>query len=400
MAQLNRLPILDLKRSYSGIEDEIHAAIERVLSSQAFILGPEVLAFEEHVESYLGGDRVPLGGDRHLRAIGCASGSDALLLALMALDIAPGDEIVTTPYSFFATAACIARLRGVPVFADIAPDTFNIDPDAAAARFTPRTRAFLPVHLFGQTAPLEKILPLCRERNVAVVEDAAQSFGAWRDVGDGIKRAGAMCLNDGVTAIGCFSFFPTKNLGGFGDGGMVVTADGAIAQAVAKLRVHGAGAATPYFHDDVGLNSRLDALQAAVLSVKLRHLEEWNAERRVIADRYRIMFASIFGDEELIKQPAEAQGNFHIYHQYVVRVRGGRRDELMNKLEERGISTRVYYPLPLHLQPCFAGLGYKKGDFPEAERLSEEALALPIFPGITGDEQRCLVEAAAEILGI
>jgi len=374
----NHLPILDLKRSYADIKEEIQEALSRVLDSQSFILGQEVETFEEHVESYL---------EKGV-AVGCASGTDALILALMALDIKPGDEVVTTPYSFFATASCITRLGAVPVFADIDPKTYNIDLDKAASKFGAKTRAFLPVHLFGQMAPLEEISALCRERSIAIVEDAAQAFGSWRRIRKGenaIVRAGVM------GDIGCYSFFPTKNLGAYGDAGMVVALDEKIAARLKTLRVHGSG--TTYFHDEVGLNSRLDSIQAAILDVKFRYLEEWNAERRVMADRYRMLF-NMKSLGEFVTLPAELEDNFHIYHQYAIRVR--KRDELMQYLEKQGISTRVYYPLPLHLQKCFAFLGYSPGDFPEAERLARESLALPIFNGLLPEEQERLVNAVAD----
>jgi len=374
----DHLPILDLKRSYADIKEEIQEALSRVLDSQSFILGQEVETFEKHVESYL---------EKGV-AVGCASGTDALILALMALDIKPGDEVVTTPYSFFATASCITRLGAVPVFADIDPKTYNIDLDKAASKFGAKTKAFLPVHLFGQMAPLEEISALCRERNITIVEDAAQAFGSWRRVRKGedtIARAGVM------GDIGCYSFFPTKNLGAYGDAGMVVALDAKIAERLKTLRVHGSN--TTYFHDEVGLNSRLDAIQAAILDVKFRYLEEWNAERRVTADRYRMLF-NMKNLGELVTLPAELDDNFHIYHQYAIRV--PKRDELMKYLEQLGISTRVYYPLPLHLQKCFAFLGYKPGDFPESERLAEESLALPIFNGLLPEEQERLVNAVAD----
>ena len=377
----DRLPILDLKRSYAAIKGEIQEALSRVLDSQSFILGQEVETFERHVESYL---------EKGV-AIGCASGTDALILALMALDLKPGDEVVTTPYSFFATASCITRLGAVPVFVDIDPKTYNVDLDKAASKIGEKTKAFLPVHLFGQMAPLEEISDLCRERNVAIVEDAAQAFGSWRRLRnqkngkDEIIRAGVM------GDIGCYSFFPTKNLGACGDAGMIVALDEKIASRLKKLRVHGSG--TMYFHDEVGMNSRLDAMQAAILDVKFRYLEEWNAERRVIADRYR-MFFGMKNLGEFVTLPTELEDNFHIYHQYVIRI--SKRDELMQYLEGLGFSTRVYYPLPLHLQKCFAFLGYSRGDFPESERLALDSLALPIFNGLLAEEQERLVDAIAD----
>ena len=378
----DRLPILDLKRSYAAIKGEIHEALSRVLDSQFFILGQEVETFERRVESYL----------EKGTAVGCASGTDALVLALMALDVGPGDEVVTTPYSFFATASCITRVGALPVFADIDSKTYNIDLDKAASKIGDKTKVLLPVHLFGQMAPLEEISNLCRERNVAIVEDAAQAFGSWRRLRkngknngeDAIVRAGVM------GDIGCYSFFPTKNLGACGDAGMVVAQDAKIGERLKELRVHGAG--TTYFHDEVGMNSRLDAIQAAILDVKFNYLEEWNAERRIIADRYR-MFFGMKGLGEFVSLPFELEDNFHIYHQYVVRV--PRRDELMRYLEKLGLSTRIYYPLPLHMQKCFAFLGHGPGDFPESERLARESLALPIFNGLLAEEQERLVDAMA-----
>lgn len=374
----DKLPILDLKRSYAAIKSEIHEALERVLDAQSFILGKEVRTFEENVESYLGQGE----------AIGCASGTDALILALLALNVGPGDEVITTPYSFFATASCITRLGAVPVFADIDPSTYNIDLHKVEEKITPRTKAFLPVHLFGQMVPLEAIAPLLKEKGIAIVEDAAQAFGSWRKIDNEIIRAGI------YGDVGCYSFFPTKNLGAFGDGGMVVCTDHERAERLRKLRVHGAG--TTYFHDEVGLNSRLDALQAAVLDVKMRYLEVWNQERRRLADSYRMLFASQ-GLEDLVTCPIEAEQNYHIYHQYVIRI--SQRDELMEYLEAEGLSTRVYYPLPLHLQQCFSFLGYKAGDFKESERLAEESLALPIFNGLLPEEQERLVKAIGKFFG-
>ena len=367
-----KIPTLDLTRNYGRIKEEILEALNSVLESQHFIMGPDVAAFEKECESYLGG----------VSAIGCASGTDALLLALMALDIGEGDEVITTPYSFFATVSCITRLGAVPVFADVDPGTFNIDPAKVLEAVTPRTKAFLPVHIFGQMTPMETVYEELSARGVAVVEDAAQAFGAWRKEGNLIRRAGAW------GKIGCYSFFPTKNLGGFGDGGMIVTRDGEIASRLRKLRVHGAG--TTYYHDEVGLNSRLDSLQAAILRVKLRHLEEWNEERRTVAGRYFALFAEK-GLLDTVVPPQELEGNYHIYHQYVVKV--PRRDELQAFLEDEGIVSRVYYPVSLHLQKCFSFLGYSEGDFPVSEQLSRETLALPVFPELTMEEQERIVSA-------
>ena len=361
-----RIPTLDLTRNYARIRGEVEEAMSRVLESQHFIMGPDIALFEGECESYLDG----------VEAISCASGSDALLLALMALDVQPGDEVITTPYSFFATASCITRLGATPVFVDVDPDTYNIDMDKVREAVTPKTKAFLPVHLFGQLAPIEEIVDELRERGIAIVEDAAQAFGAWRMVDGRPLRAGT------IGDLGCFSFFPTKNLGAFGDGGMVTAKSKEHADRLRTLRLHGAG--KTYYHDEVGLNSRLDTLQAAVLRVKLRHLEEWNEERRRAADRYAMLFAER-GLSEWIVPPKELGQNHHIYHQYVLRAK--QRDELQAHLEREGITSRVYYPVSLHLQKCFAFLGGKEGDLPVSERLAKETLALPIFPEITMEEQ-------------
>ncbi len=369
------LPTLDLKRHYALVKDEICEAIQEVVDSQYFVLGPQVKAFETEAENYL----------EVKHAIGCASGSDALLLNLMAMDLKPGDEVITTPFTFFATVSAIVRVGATPVFADIDPASYNISPEKVREKISPRTKIFLPVHLFGQMAEVEKVLPELRARGIKIVEDCAQAFGAWRRVGDRLVRCG------GWGGLGSFSFFPTKNLGAYGDGGMVSTNDDATAGRLARLRVHGEGAT--YFHEEIGLNSRLDAIQAAVLRVRLRHLEECIEERRLIADRYKMLFA----ERELgafVTPPAETPGNYHTYHQYVIRA--SRRDELMAFLADEGISTRIYYPLPLHLQKCFAFLGGKEGDLPESEKLAKECLALPIFPGLTMDEQTWVADSIAK----
>ena len=372
------VPILDLSRSFSDIKPEVFAALERIFDAQSFILGHEVKAFEKHCDSYLG---VPEGS-----CVGCASGTDALLLALMSVDIKPGDEIITTPFTFFATSGTIARLGAVPVFADVDPSTYNIDIEQAMSKITPKTKAFLPVHIFGQMAPIEGVISELHERGILTIEDTAQAFGATRFSDGGILRAGT------VGDVGCYSFFPTKNLGGCGDGGMVVTSDKDRAERLRKLRVHGSG--TTYYHDEVGINSRLDAIQAAILDIKLKHLEEWNEERRKIAEYYKLLFKT-HDVQEFVTAPSELEGNYHIYHQYVIRVRENR-DELMDYLNAEGFAVRVYYPLPLHLQPCFAYLGCKAGDFPISEKLSQEVLALPVFPGLTQDEQETLVSKIAK----
>ncbi|MDR1944295.1 MAG: DegT/DnrJ/EryC1/StrS family aminotransferase [Synergistaceae bacterium] len=369
------IPSFDLKRNYARVEKEIKEALDRVLASQHFILGPEVAAFEKEARAYL---EVP-------RAIGAASGSDALLLALMAAGVGPGDEVITTPFSFFATASCVTRLGAKPVFADVEGGSYNISIEQVKAAITPRTKAFIPVHLFGQLAGLEEIEDLLKEKNITLVEDCAQAFGAHRTVDGRITRAG------GWGGLGCFSFFPTKNLGAYGDAGMVTCFDDAHAEKLFRIRVH--GAAATYLHEEVGLNSRLDAIQAAILRVRLRHIETWTEERRDAARRYALLFAehSLLGE---ITPPEETPGNRHTYHQYVIKAR--RRDDLHEFLAEREIATRVYYPLPLHLQPCFSFLGYRRGDLPVSESLCDEVLALPMFPELSPDEQEAVVSAIAE----
>lgn len=372
------LPTLDLKRNYHRIRQEIQGALNEVLDEQSFILGPAVSAFEADVAAYL-----PVS-----HAVGCASGSDALLLALMALDLKPGDEVITTPFTFFATVSAITRLGAKPVFVDVDPETYNMKTDAVLASVTDRTRAVIAVHLFGQMIPLEEIDEELKGRGIVLIEDAAQAFGSWRRKKNEPVRAGAW------GDFGCFSFFPTKNLGGYGDGGMITARDEAFARRLRSLRVHGSG--KTYFHDEVGLNSRLDSLQAAVLRVKLRHLDEWNEERRLVADRYGLLFAEA-GLNDVVQTPAVLEGNSHIFHQYVIRC--SRRDALQAFLEEQGIASRVYYPLPLHEQRCFAFLGYGRGDFPTAEALAEDVLALPVFPELTASEQERVVDAMARFYG-
>ena len=375
MPNMTNIPSFDLTRNYARVKEEINVAVLRVLETQHFILGPEVEALERELSAYL----------EVKNAVGCASGTDALVLAMMALDLKPGDEVITTPFTFFATVSCITRCGGTPVFADVDPVTYNIKSEDILAKITPRTKAVLPVHLFGQMCPLEEIKDELASRNIALVEDCAQAIGAHRMIGGRVARSGS------VGKMGCFSFFPTKNLGCYGDGGMVAIADdGELAARIRRLRVHGAG--TTYFHDEVGINSRLDALQAAILRVRLRHLEGWNEERRIVAGRYMMLFGEK-GLLDFITPPAELPGGRHVYHQYVVRAK--HRDELMKYLAERGITTRVYYPLPLHLQRCFANLGYKKGDFPVAEALADDVLALPMFPELLPEEQERIVSEIA-----
>lgn len=375
MDNMQNIPSFDLKRNYARVRDETREAIDKVLESQYFILGPEVEALEREIAGYLDAGR----------AVACASGTDALVLALMSLDLKEGDEVITTPFTFFATASCITRNGAKPVFADVDPLTYNISPEEVLKHITPRTKAVLPVHLFGQMARLEELTAPLIEKNIKLVEDCAQAIGAHRMIDGKIAKAGS------VGDMGCFSFFPTKNLGCYGDGGMVtIPRDTERADRIKSLRVHGEG--RTYFHEEVGINSRLDALQAAILRVRLRHLEEWTEERRMVAERYMLLFGEK-GLLGLITPPAEDAGNRHVYHQYVVRAK--ERDELQKFLAERGITTRVYYPLPLHLQHCFSEFGYKKGDMPISEMLADEVLALPIFPELLAEEQERVVDEIA-----
>ncbi len=360
------VPLLDLEAHHRPLRQEILTAIGRVLDSNCFILGPEVARLEERVAAYCG----------CAHAVGVSSGTDALLVALMALGIGSGDEVITTPYSFFATAGAIARLGARPVFVDIDPATYNIDPARIDRAITPRTKAILPVHLFGQCADMDPIMSLSKTYGIPVVEDAAQAIGAqYRDG----RRAGT------IGAMGCLSFFPSKNLGALGDGGMVLTNDTELAEKVRILRSH--GSKPKYYHKFIGGNFRLDAIQAAIVNVKLNHLEGWSAARRANASRYRRLFQeSDLIQNGFVSPPAEACETRHIYNQFVVRVRS--RDQLLKYLGERGIGAEVYYPLPLHLQECFAALAYRKGDMPEAELAASETLALPIYPEVTAQQHQ------------
>jgi dTDP-4-amino-4,6-dideoxygalactose transaminase len=372
------VPLLDLKPQFETIRDDVMTAIERVVSSQLFILGSEVVDLENEIAAYVGAPH----------AIGCASGTDALVLALRALSVGAGDEIVTTPFSFFASASCAALLGARPVFVDIDRETFNIDPGRLEGAIGPKTKAVIPVHLFGQCADMDPILDVAARRGLPVVEDACQAIGATYDSKRlaGRFRAGAM------GAIGAFSFFPSKNLGGFGDGGMMTTGDPALAAKLRLLRVH--GERERYKHQEIGWNSRLDALQAAVLRVKLPHLDGWAAGRVAHADHYdRLFHASGLVDKERIRIPARAPQAGHIFNQYTIRVR--ERDALAEHLKARGIGFGIYYPIPLHLQECFARLGYRPGDFPETERAAAEVLSLPVFPELAAHQIEEVVDAIA-----
>ena len=368
-----KVPLLDLKAQYSTIQSEIREAIERVVESQHFILGQEVAALEREIASFC---------DTRF-AIGVSSGTDALLAALMAIGTGPGDEVITTAYSFFATAGVIARLGARPVFVDIDAKTFNLDSTKIETKITSRTKAIMPVHLFGQCAEMGPIMEIVQGKGIHVIEDAAQAIGAQDNKG---KQAGT------IGHVGCFSFFPSKNLGAFGDGGMVITGDENLAETLRVLRVH--GAKPKYHHSRVGGNFRLDAIQAAVLRVKLTHLARWTEMRRNNARRYHMLFEAMCLTE-CVSLPKDSAG--HIYNQFVARFPD--RDRLRSCLREKGVETEVYYPAPLHLQECFQYLGYQTGDFPEAEAATRESLALPIYAEITEDQQRYVVDQIAEFYG-
>jgi len=370
------VPLLDLGRQYASIQDEVEAAVLRVLRSGQYVLGPDCRALEQELAAYT--------QCRH--AVACASGTDALLLALMALGIRPGDEVLLPSFTFFATAGAVARLGAVPVFVDIEPDSFGMDPTRASEAVTPATKAVIPVHLYGQCATLEPILALAASQGLAVVEDAAQALGAlYRG-----RPAG------GWGDVGCYSFYPTKNLGGMGDGGMLCTQRADLADKLQILRVH--GMRQRYYHEAVGINSRLDTLQAAVLRVKLAYLEAWTAARIRAAARYAALLAPL-EREGLLILPRELPDRRHVWNQYVIRITGGKRDALRAFLQERKVSTEVYYPVPLHLQACFADLGYRPGSLPETERAAAEVLALPIFAEITEAEQECVAACIAAFFG-
>jgi dTDP-4-amino-4,6-dideoxygalactose transaminase len=366
-----KIPLLDLQAQHRTIRDEILAEMTRVADSQKFIMGEDVQKLEQRIASYCTAGH----------AIGCASGSDALMLALMALDIAPGDEVLTVPYTFFATAGAIHRLGAVPVFIDVEPRTFNIDVTRieAALQQHPKIKAILPVHLFGGCADLDPICEIAKRHGVPVIEDAAQCIGAEYQG----RRAGS------IGDIGCFSFFPSKNLGAFGDGGMLTTNDAKLAERLKALRVH--GSIKKYYHQWVGVNSRLDALQAAILLVKLNYLDSWSEGRQRNADSYRRLFASL--QVPVTVPEAASYQTRHVYNQFVIRCQ--RRDELQKYLKENGIGTEVYYPLSLHQQPCFAGLGYKTGDFPVSEQLASDSLALPIYTELGEDN----IEHVVRLIG-
>ncbi len=348
------IPLLDLKTQFAGLESEMMSAISDVLRSGAYVLGPTVKGFEAEIAAYTGAEH----------AVACASGTDALLLCLMARGIGPGDEVIVPTYTFFATAGVVHRLGATPVFVDIDPEHYNMDVPGLEAAITPRTKAVIPVHLFGQSAPMAPIMEICRSRGIPVIEDAAQALGAT------YRGQSAGTIGD----FGCFSFYPTKNLGGYGDGGIITTSSDADAENLRRLRVH--GARPKYHHQVVGVNSRLDAIQAAILQVKLPHLAGWAEARREHADHYRAKFAGT-----PVKTPSQAEDCYHVYNQFVIQV--GRRDAVMAALKEKSIGCEIYYPVAMHQQECFGHLGYREGQFPVSERAARETLSIPVYPELT-----------------
>jgi len=365
-----KVPLLDLRAQYATIREEIEREVREVFESQVFILGPKVKEFEDAIAAYSG----------TVHGIGCASGTDAILLALQALDIGPGDEVITTPYTFFATSGSIARLGARPVYCDIKPDTYNIDPDRIEELITEKTKAILVVHLYGLMAEMGRINEIARRHAIPVIEDAAQAIGSGCPEG----TSGSLGL------MGCFSFFPTKNLGGAGDGGMVVTNDDELAGKIAVLRVH--GSKPKYYHAFIGINSRLDVLQAVVLMTKLKYLDAWSDRRCKNALIYNQLFADRMSDGAVVT-PVIPDGYRHIFNQYVIRVEN--RDNLRDYLGERGIGNEIYYPVSLHLQECFSYLGYRKGDLPVSEEAARTTLALPIYPELARDMQEYVVDTIA-----
>jgi len=373
MTSAIRTPVklLDLEAQYQPLRAEILAAITRVCDSQRFILGPEVDALERELSAYLG----------VAHAVSVSSGTDALLASFMALGIGAGDEVITSTFSFFATAGCVARVGATPVFVDIDPVTYNLDPALVQRAITPRTRAIVPVHLYGLCVDMDPLLAVAREKGIPIVEDAAQAIGATYQS----RQAGT------IGAIGCFSFFPSKNLGAFGEGGLIATSDSTLASEIKLLRNH--GAEPKYFHKRIGGNFRLDALQAAVLRVKLPHLERWTSMRQRNAERYKTLFEDA-GLTDRVTLPTTPSDRRHIFNQYVIRV--AERGHVRRVLDDRGIGTEIYYPVPFHLQECFSSLGHRRGDFPNAEAAADSVLALPIYPELTMEQQRAVVGALAD----
>jgi len=369
-----KIPFFDLAAQFKSIEGEIKSAMDEVFQNQQFILGSKVQTLEETIAQYC----------RSRYAIGVASGSDALLLALMVLGIGKGDEVILPPFTFFATAGAVSRLGAIPVFVDIDQQTYNIDPSKIEMKITTRTKAIIPVHLFGQCADMVPLLKIAKEKRLFIIEDAAQALGAEYKPTPGSEGRRAGQIGD----IGCFSFYPTKNLGAFGDAGMVTTDNSGWAEKIRLLRVH--GSQPKYFHKQIGINSRLDTLQAAILLVKFKYLEKWTAERQKKAERYQLLFQDLLSSVKDLKLPTIQYQNRHIFHQYVIRV--PERDRLRQFLSEEGVGTDIYYPVPLHLQECYSFLKYRSGDLPNSEKASEEVLALPIYPELTEDQQMAVVD--------
>ncbi len=373
------LPLLALERQMGALKEVLLPAVEKIVAAQAFVLGAAVAEFERMVADYLGAGH----------AVGVANGTDALYLSLRAMEIRPGDEVITSAFTFFATAGAIHNAAGRPVFVDIDPETYNLDPAAVADAISERTRAIIPVHMFGQMAEREPLTGLAEKHGLWLIEDAAQAIGAKALIDGAWRGAGT------VGTAGCFSFYPTKNLGGWGDGGLIVTGDDEIAERLRALRVHGQEQGLgSYRHGRVGMNSRLDAIQAAVLSVKLPHLGGWNEARRAKAAFYDRQFAGL----DAIKTPRAAPDRFHVYHLYTIRA--ARRDELKEHLAAQGIGSGIYYPLPLHLQPCFAHLGYSEGQLPEAEAACREVISLPCFPELTAEELERVARAVTAFYAV
>lgn len=373
---LSKVPLLAIDRQNGPLREQFRQVMDDVCESGRFVLGPDVTALENELSTILD---VP-------HVIGCASGSDSLLLALMALHIEPGDEVILPSYTFFATASAVTRLGGIPIFADIDPSTFLIDSEDVARRITSRTRAIIPVHLFGQTVDMDALLPIANGAGIPIIEDAAQSIlSTWHGRCSG-----------GLGDMGCFSFYPTKNLGGFGDGGFLTTTRDDLADALRKLRVH--GMEPRYYHDVVGINSRLDSLQAAVLRIKLPHLDQWTTKRAHNAIRYTEMVNHCELEDVITTPKIDTRGR-HVWNQYVIRVADGKRDALREHLMATGVGTEIYYPVPLHLQKCFANFGWKLGDLPVTERAAKETLALPIFAELEPNEQATVVGRIAEFFG-
>jgi dTDP-4-amino-4,6-dideoxygalactose transaminase len=365
------IPILDLKEQYALLREEMLQAVSGVFESGAFINGPNVKALEREVAEYVGA----------AHGIGLNSGTDALHLALRALDIGPGDEVITTPFTFVATTEAIGIVGATPVFADIDPQTYNIDPAAIEAAITPRTTAIIPVHLYGRPAPMREIMAIAQKHNLAVIEDCAQSIGATLDG----KFTGTF------GTFGAFSFFPSKNLGAYGDAGMLVTQDESLAARARSLRAH--GGRIKYYHEELGVNSRLDEVQAAILRVKLPHLENWIARRREVAARYNGAFAGV-----LSPLPGDPENGRHVYHQYTIQVDG--RDEVQQTLQNAGVQTMVYYPVPLHLQKVHATFGFREGAFPHSEAAAKRVISLPIYPELPAQDQHRVIEAVTAIQGV